>query len=47
MASQTNPGDEAITTPSWQSAGLWALVGIPAIWGFIETVIKSVALFTG
>tara|TARA_B100000929_G_scaffold36877_1_gene26370 strand:- start:428 stop:571 length:144 start_codon:yes stop_codon:yes gene_type:complete len=47
MTTKTNPGDEEITTPTWQIAGLWALVGVPSAWGFIETLLKSVALFTG
>ena len=35
------------TTPSWQIAALWAMVTIPALWGFIETLTKALRLFTG
>jgi len=34
------------TTPTWQVAALWAMVTIPAAWGFIETLIKATRLFT-
>ena len=39
--------DTAATTPAWQVAGLWALVTIPALWGFFETLVKASRLFTG
>ncbi|WP_353175356.1 MULTISPECIES: oxalate:formate antiporter [unclassified Salinisphaera] len=34
------------TTPTWQIAALWALVTIPALWGFCETLVKALRLFT-
>ena len=48
MANHSKPATaDAVTTPSWQVAALWALVGIPALWGFIETLIGALRLFTG
>ncbi|WP_158583539.1 hypothetical protein [Salinisphaera sp. Q1T1-3] len=47
MTAQPRSADRATDTPNWQVGALWALVTIPAAWGFIETVWKSVALFTG
>ncbi|MDA3920391.1 MAG: hypothetical protein PF501_06900 [Salinisphaera sp.] len=47
MASQSSTVDAGNTTPTWQVVGLWALVTIPALWGFIETLTKAVALFNG
>ena len=47
MSSQSKTVDAGITTPVWQVAALWALVTIPALWGFIETLSKAVTLFTG
>lgn len=35
------------TTPTWQIVALWALVTIPALWGFVETLTKAMRLFTG
>ncbi|ROO29547.1 hypothetical protein SAOR_03155 [Salinisphaera orenii MK-B5] len=38
---------EHSTTPTWQVAGLWAMVTLPALWGFIETLSGALRLFTG
>lgn len=47
MSSQSKTADVGVTTPTWQVVGLWALVIVPALWGFIETLTKAVTLFTG
>ena len=42
-----NEATSAATTPTWQIAALWAMVTIPALWGFCETLVKALRLFTG
>jgi len=37
----------ATTTPTWQVAMLWIMVGVPTLWGFIETLQGALRLFTG
>ena len=47
MSSPSSTANAESTTPVWQIAALWALVGVPAAWGFFETLSKAVALLTG
>ncbi|ROO27095.1 hypothetical protein [Salinisphaera japonica] len=47
MTTTSNAGGDQATTPVWQIGALWLMVTLPAAWGFIETVLKSVVLFTG
>lgn len=46
MSNDRTTADSGVTTPSWQVAALWAMVTIPAAWGFIETLLKATRLFT-
>ena len=41
-----NTDSTAAATPTWQIVALWAMVTIPALWGFIETLMKALRLFT-
>ncbi|MFC3104141.1 MFS transporter small subunit [Salinisphaera aquimarina] len=43
----TTDSSAVAKTPTWQIAALWAMVTIPALWGFIETLVKALRLFTG
>lgn len=43
----SNDSTSPATTPTWQIAALWAMVTIPALWGFFETLVKALRLFTG
>ncbi len=46
MSNNTTTANSAHATPTWQVVALWAMVTIPAAWGFIETLIKATRLFT-
>ena len=47
MSSPSSTANAGSTTPVWQIVALWALVGVPAAWGFFETLSKAVVLLTG
>ncbi|WP_353247582.1 hypothetical protein [Salinisphaera sp. T31B1] len=47
MNTDSTAAAEHSTTPTWQVAALWIMVTVPALWGFIETLVKALRLFTG